>query len=80
MRSGSYSSSFRCEMHGCAFWCEMEKIELRMMDGPTSQGSIKIVKDPGKRPGEDSGATGGLKASRNAVSPFNDFTVSDIAI
>lgn len=50
-----------------------------MMDGPTSQGSIKIVKDPGKSPGEDSGATGGLKVRRNAVSPFNDFTVRDIA-
>jgi hypothetical protein len=58
----------------------MEKIELRMMEGPTSQGSIRIVKDPGKRPGEDSGATGGLNVSRNAVSPFNDLTVRDIAI
>lgn len=66
-------------MHGWAFWCEMEKMELRMMEGPTSQGSIRIVKDPGKSPGEDSGATGGLKVSRNAVSPFNDFTVKDIA-
>jgi hypothetical protein len=79
MRSGSNSSSLRWEMHGCAFWCETEKIGLKTMEGPTSQGSIRIVKDPGNRPGEDSGATGGLKVSRNAVSPFNDFTVRDIA-
>lgn len=55
-------------------------MELKMIDGPTSQGSIRIVKDPGKRPGEDSGATSGLNVSRNAVSPFKDFTVRDIAI
>jgi hypothetical protein len=58
----------------------MEKNELSMMEGPTSQGSMRIVKDPGKSPGELSGATGGLNVSRNAVSPFNDFTVKDMAI
>lgn len=50
-----------------------------MMDGPTSQGSIRTVKDPGKSPGDDCGASSGLNVSRNAVSPFNDCTVRDIA-
>lgn len=49
-----------------------------MIDGPTSQGSSRIVKDPGNRPGEDSGATGGLKTSKKDVSPFSDLTDSDM--
>lgn len=66
-------------MHGRAFCSEWEKMEFRMMDGPTSQGSSRTVKEPGKRPGEDSGATGGLKTSKKEVSPFKDLTDSDIA-
>jgi hypothetical protein len=51
-----------------------------MMDGPTSHGSIKIVNDPGKRPGEESGATGGLNVRRKDESPFNDLTDRAIAM
>ena len=54
-------------------------MELRMIDGPTSQGSSRIVKEPGKRPGEEMGATGGLKTRRKEVSPFSDLTDSDMA-
>lgn len=50
-----------------------------MIDGPTSHGSKSIVKDPGNNPGDDNGATAGLKTSKNDVSPFSDLTDSDIA-
>lgn len=66
-------------MQGCAFCSEMEKMEFRIMDGPTSHGSQRMVKDPGKRPGEESGAMGGLKTRRKHVSPFSDLTDSDMA-
>ena len=48
---------------------------LRMVAAPTSQGSMRIVKEPGKRPGDESGAIGGLKVSKKAVSPFSDLHV-----
>ena len=41
-------------------------------------GRMRTVKDPGKSPGEDTGATGGEKVSRKAVSPLRDLTVKDI--
>jgi hypothetical protein len=54
-------------------------MELRMIEGPTIHGSTKTVKEPGKRPGDESGATGGLKMRRNDVSPFSDLMVKDMA-
>lgn len=65
-------------MHGCDFCWEIEKIELSMIDGPTSQGSIRMVKEPGNKPGDETGATGGLKTRRNEVSPLSDLTDSDM--
>lgn len=41
--------------------------------------STKIVKEPGNRPGDDSGAAGGSKVRRNEVSPFRDWTERDMA-
>ena len=67
-------------MHGRAFCSEMENFEFRMMDGPTSHGSSRMVKEPGKVPGEASGAGGGRKTSRNDVSPLSDVTESDMAV
>lgn len=66
-------------MHGCFFCSEMEKNELRIMDGPTNHGSTRIVNEPGNSPGEDSGAIGGLNMSRKEVSPLSDLTVKDMA-
>jgi hypothetical protein len=57
----------------------MEKMELRMTEGPTIQGSTSIVKDPGNKPGDESGATGGLKMRRKDVSPLSDLMVKDMA-
>tara|TARA_R110002003_G_scaffold68_5_gene6094 strand:- start:16616 stop:16996 length:381 start_codon:yes stop_codon:yes gene_type:complete len=57
----------------------MEKIELRIMDGPTIHGSTRIVNEPGNRPGDESGDSGGLKVRRKLVSPFNDLMVKDMA-
>jgi hypothetical protein len=54
-------------------------MELKIIEGPTIHGSTKIVNEPGNRPGEDSGATGGWKMRRKEVSPFRDLMVSDIA-
>jgi hypothetical protein len=79
IRSGSRSSSFKEEMHGWLFCSEWEKMELRMIDGPTIHGSTRTVNDPGKRPGDESGATGGLKMSRKQLSPFSDLMVKDMA-
>jgi hypothetical protein len=53
----------------------MEKMLLRMVAEPTSHGSMRIVKEPGNRPGDDIGAIGGLKVSKKAVSPFSDLHV-----
>jgi hypothetical protein len=50
-----------------------------MIEGPTIHGSTRIVNDPGKRPGDESGATGGLKMRRKDVSPFSDLMVRDMA-
>ena len=50
-----------------------------MIDGPTIHGSTKIVNEPGNKPGDESGATGGLKMRRKEVSPFNDLIVKDMA-
>jgi hypothetical protein len=77
--SGSWSSSFNEEMHGAVLCSDMENMVLRMVAGPVSHGSMRMVKDPGKRPGEDTGATGGEKVSRKAVSPLRDRTVNDMA-
>jgi hypothetical protein len=74
------SSSLRWVMHGRAFCSEWEKMEFSIMDGPTSQGSSSIVKEPGNNPGDDSGAIGGLNTRRKDVSPFNDFTDSDMTM
>ena len=78
MMSGSSSRSFRDEMHGVPFCSEAENMELKIVAEPTSHGSIRIVNEPGNRPGDESGATGGEKTSRNVVSPFNALTVSDM--
>lgn len=43
------------------------------------QGSTRMVKEPGNSPGEDSGATGGLKVRRKEVSPLSDLMVRDMA-
>src|SRR4051812_21462436 len=75
MRSGSCSSSFKDEMHGFVLCSETEKMVLRMVAGPASHGSSRMVKEPGKRPGDDMGAAGGEKVRRKAVSPFSDRTV-----
>jgi len=37
------------------------------------------VNEPGNKPGDESGATGGLKMRRKEVSPFNDLIVKDMA-
>jgi hypothetical protein len=79
IRSGSCSSSSREVMHGFVFCSEMEKTVLRMVAGPVSHGSRRMVKDPGNKPGEDTGAAGGEKVRRKAVSPFSDCTVKDMA-
>jgi hypothetical protein len=50
-----------------------------MMEGPTIHGSTKIVKEPGKRPGDESGATLGVKVRRKEVSPFSDLMVKAMA-
>jgi hypothetical protein len=74
-RSGSCSSSSSDDIHGFVFCSEMENMLLSMVAAPTSQGSMRIVKEPGNRPGEESGAIGGLKVSKKAVSPFSDLHV-----
>jgi hypothetical protein len=78
MISGSCSSSFRDEIHGWVLCSDMEKKLPRIVAGPVNHGSTSIVKEPGKSPGDVSSATGGLNVSRKAVSPFSDFTVSDM--
>lgn len=40
--------------------------------------STRIVKEPGKSPGDVSGAAGGSNVSRKHVSPFKDWTESDM--
>jgi hypothetical protein len=80
MISGSWSSSFREAMQGAAFCSETEKTELSIVAGPVSQGSMRMVKEPGNRPGERRGATGGEKVSRKAVSPLRDCKVRDMAV
>jgi len=59
-------------MDGFARCSDREKIEFRMIDGPVSHGSTRMVKEPGNNPGDDSGAAGGSKVRRKEVSPFND--------
>lgn len=76
--SGSCSKSFKEEMQGGVFRSEMEKMELKMVAAPVSQGSMRIVKEPGNRPGEERGATGGVNVKRKAVSPFKDRRVNDM--
>jgi hypothetical protein len=66
-------------MQGFDFCSDMEKMVLRMVAGPVSHGSRRMVKDPGNRPGEDTGAAGGEKVRRKAVSPFSDCTVKGMA-
>ena len=78
MISGSWSSSSKEEMHGSVLCSDTEKKLPRMVAGPVSQGSMSTVKEVGNRAGEDGEAAGGLKVSRNAVSPFRDLTVSDM--
>lgn len=79
MISGSCSKSLKDEMHGVVFCSEMENLVLRMVAAPVNHGSMRTVKDPGNSPGDESGATGGEKVSRKAVSPLRDFTVNDMA-
>jgi hypothetical protein len=79
MMSGSCSKSFKEAMQGLVFCSEMEKTVLRIVAGPVSQGSTRIVKELGNRPGDRRGASGGEKVSRKVVSPFRDCTVSDMA-
>jgi hypothetical protein len=69
----------RDEIHGWLFCSECEKMELRMIEGPTIHGSTRMENEPGKQPGDESGATGGLNMSRNDVSPLSDLMVSDMA-
>ena len=78
MMSGSWSSSSKDEMQGCVLCSDTEKKLPRMVAGPVSQGSMRTVKEAGNRAGECRGVAGGLKVSRNAVSPFRDLTVSDM--
>lgn len=78
IRSGSRSSSVSDVMQGLCFCSEWEKIELRMIDGPVIQGSTRMEKLPGKQPGLESGAIGGLNVRRKDVSPFRDLTVKDM--
>jgi hypothetical protein len=66
-------------MHGWLFCSECEKIELKMIEGPTIHGSTKIVKEPGNKPGDESGATAGPNIKRNEVSPLSDLMVRDMA-
>lgn len=66
-------------MQGFDFCSDIEKMVLRMVAGPMSHGSRRMVKDPGNRPGEDTGAAGGEKVRRKAVSPFSDCTVKGMA-
>jgi hypothetical protein len=79
IKSGSCSSSSSEAIHGVVFCSEMEKMLLRMVAAPTSHGSMRIVKEPGNRPGDDIGAIGGLKVSKKLVSPFSDLQVRLIA-
>lgn len=65
-------------MDGFALCSECEKTELRIIDGPVSQGSTRIVKEPGNKPGDDGGAAGGSNVRRKEVSPFKDCTESDM--
>jgi hypothetical protein len=57
----------------------MEKTGLRIIEGPTIHGSTKMVNEPGKSPGEESGATLGVKVRRKELSPFSDLMVRDMA-
>lgn len=54
-------------------------MEFSMMEGPVIHGSTSIEKEPGNRPGDESGATGGLKMRRNEVSPLSDLMVNDMS-
>lgn len=58
----------------------MENFGLRILAEPDSHGSIRMVKDPGKRPGEERGAIGGVKVRRKVVSPLRAFTVRDMTV
>jgi hypothetical protein len=78
MMSGSWSSCFRDEIHGVLFCSEIEKILLRIVAGPVNHGSMSMVKEPGKRLGEETGALGGENVKRKAVSPFSDLTDKDM--
>jgi hypothetical protein len=79
MMSGSCSNSFKEEIQGLVFCSETEKKLLKIVAAPVSQGSIRMVKEPGNSPGEDKGAIEGEKVSRKDVSPLSDCTVNDIA-
>lgn len=50
-----------------------------MIEGPTIHGSTRMENEPGKQPGDESGATGGLNMRRNDVSPLSDLMVRDMA-
>lgn len=80
MMSGSSSSSFSEDIHGGAFRSVMENFGLRIWAEPESHGSMRTVNEPGNRPGEEIGATGGEKVRRNEVSPLRAFTVKDMSL
>lgn len=54
---------------------EDTKMGLTTVMGPVNQGSMRMVKVPG----DDAGASGGVKVSKKVVSPFRDCTFSDMS-
>jgi hypothetical protein len=57
---------------------EIENLECHIFDGPESQGSMRIVKFFGCRPGEGGSRWMGANVRRKEESPFRCLTVKDI--